>query len=160
MELVDPSDIHLSLRVFEKDLPFLKIGQKITAFTNNNTDKKYDAEIVLIGKSVMPDKSVEVHAHFHSIPPELIPGLYMNANIEAESMASISVPQDAVISENGKHFVFVDIGNSTYQLTPIHMNWNQHDSTGIAWSEAPLINAKIVTKNAYALYMQLRNQAE
>jgi cobalt-zinc-cadmium efflux system membrane fusion protein len=160
MELVDPSDIHLSLRVFEKDLPFLRIGQKVTTYTNNNPGKKYETEIVLIGKSILADKSVEVHAHFHSIPPELIPGLYMNADIEAEGISSVAVPQDAVIAENGKHFVFVDEGKNTFLLTPVDVQWNQNDSTGISMEENAPANKKVVIKNAYALYMQLRNQGE
>ena len=160
MELVDPSDIHLSLRVFEKDLPFLRIGQNVSAYTNTDPAKKYEAHIVLIGKSVLPDKSVEVHCHFHVIPPELIPGLYMNATIEAESVKSPAIPQEAVMEENGKQFVFIDEGNKHYRLTPIQIIWSERDTAGFAYLTPPAPNSKVVTKNAYALFMQLRNKKE
>ena len=47
-ELVDPSDIHLNLTVYEKDLDKLKIGQRLSAFTNNRPEIRYPASIILI----------------------------------------------------------------------------------------------------------------
>ena len=44
-ELVNPTDIHLALKIFEKDLPKLFIGQELIAYTNNNANKKYDSEV-------------------------------------------------------------------------------------------------------------------
>ena len=41
-ELVNPADIHLALTVFEKDLDKLFIGQKIIAYNNNQTSRKYN----------------------------------------------------------------------------------------------------------------------
>lgn len=38
-ELVNPSNIHLVLTVFEKDINKLSIGQNLYAYSNNNTDK-------------------------------------------------------------------------------------------------------------------------
>ncbi|MBS1528289.1 MAG: efflux RND transporter periplasmic adaptor subunit, partial [Bacteroidetes bacterium] len=46
-ELVNPTDIHLALKVYEKDLAKLYIGQKLTAYTNNEPLKKHDAAILL-----------------------------------------------------------------------------------------------------------------
>jgi len=157
MELVDPTDIHLSLRVFEKDLPHLHIGQKVTAYTNTDPQKKYGAEIVLIGKTVMPDKSVEVHCHFHKIPPELIPGLYMNADIETVGTAAPTLPQDAVITDNGAPFVFLQTAPNRFSLVPVTVQWTQNDSTGISWKTPPPEGTRVVTRNAYALYMQMKN---
>jgi cobalt-zinc-cadmium efflux system membrane fusion protein len=39
-ELVNPTDIHLALKIFEKDVSKLFIGQPLIAYTNNNPDKK------------------------------------------------------------------------------------------------------------------------
>ncbi|MFN8265901.1 MAG: efflux RND transporter periplasmic adaptor subunit [Chitinophagaceae bacterium] len=43
-ELVDPSDIHLNLTVFEKDAALLGIEQKVIAYSNNKPDEKHLAE--------------------------------------------------------------------------------------------------------------------
>lgn len=160
MELVDPSDIHLSLRVFEKDLPFLHIGQRVSAYTNTDPQKKYEARIVLIGKTLNEEKWVEVHCHFLHIPSELIPGLYMNADIEAEGAVAPALPQEALITENGGSFVFVESGPDVFDLVPVDIRWSGRDSVGIAWKNAAPEGQKTVTKNAYSLYMQLRNKGE
>ena len=49
-EIINPDDIHLALDVFENDVNKLHIGQKLLAYTNNDPDKKYPCEIILIGK--------------------------------------------------------------------------------------------------------------
>lgn len=158
MELVDPSDIHLSLQVFEKDLPYIEIGQELVAFTNTNPEKKYSGHIVLVGKSILPDKSVEVHGHFDSFPPGLIPGLYMNAEIKVKSTEQNAVPKDAVMGENGKPYVFAETGNNTFELIPVQVHWQEKDTVGISNENGTPIEHKLVTKNAYILYMQLQNR--
>ncbi|GBL35479.1 hypothetical protein EMGBS15_10740 [Filimonas sp.] len=49
-ELVNPADIHLQLTVFEKDLDKITIGQRLVAYNNTTPDKKYNCEVILIGK--------------------------------------------------------------------------------------------------------------
>jgi cobalt-zinc-cadmium efflux system membrane fusion protein len=40
-ELINPDDIHLNLKVYEKDLENLKKGQRFVAYTNADPSKKY-----------------------------------------------------------------------------------------------------------------------
>lgn len=62
-ELVNPSDIHLALNVFEKDVNQLSVGQKVIAYNNEHPDKKYNAEILLISKNLNEDRMATVHCH-------------------------------------------------------------------------------------------------
>ena len=87
-ELVNVSDIHLNLTVYEKDLPKLQIGQKLIAFNNNENDVKYPCEIILIGHSLSLEKSTEVHCHFNKYDKNLVPGMYMNAEVELSRLKS------------------------------------------------------------------------
>ncbi|MCC6837277.1 MAG: efflux RND transporter periplasmic adaptor subunit, partial [Bacteroidia bacterium] len=97
-ELVNPEDIHLGLTVFEKDLSKLYIGQKVLAYTNNEPDKKYLCEIILIGKNLSAERSVEVHCHFDQYDKSLIPGMFMNADIEVKSLEAMALPDDAIVN--------------------------------------------------------------
>lgn len=63
-ELIDPTDIHLNLNVYEKDLAKLEVGQRVVSFTNGNPDKKYEGEVVLISMDVNVEGTSEVHCHF------------------------------------------------------------------------------------------------
>src|SRR5690606_6561065 len=84
-ELIDLDDLHLSIKVFEKDLDKIFIGQKILTFNNVQPDKVYEAEVILIGKDLEGDGSVGVHCHFEQADESLVPGMYMNGEIEVHS---------------------------------------------------------------------------
>jgi len=63
-ELVNPDDIHLNLTVYEKDLDKIFIGQKLVAYNNHKPEIKFPCDVILIGKDLSEDRSVEVHCHF------------------------------------------------------------------------------------------------
>lgn len=160
LEVVDPSDMHLSLKIFEKDVPYVDVGQEVEAYTNSRPEKIHKAKIIIVGKTVLPDKSVEIHAHFEELSPELIPGLFMNAQIRTHPSKQAAVPSDAVMEENGKSFIFVQIDNGSFEFIRVEKQWTENDSTGITHTDGSPIVEKVVTKNAYTLYMQLRNKSE
>jgi cobalt-zinc-cadmium efflux system membrane fusion protein len=97
-ELIDPSDIYLALKVFEKDLDKLYIGQKLIAYTNNEPDKKHRATIMLIGKDLSPDRNADVHCHFAIFDKTLVPGTYMNAEIQVKNSQALALPSEAIVS--------------------------------------------------------------
>src|SRR5690606_5195264 len=51
-ELVNPRDLHLNLKVFEKDWENVKIGQPLIAYTNSSPEKKYRGKVILTGKAI------------------------------------------------------------------------------------------------------------
>jgi len=95
--LVNPSDLHLALKVFEKDLPFIQIGQKIKAHLANDPGKIFDAEVILVSKNLDANRSAMVHCHFEKPEQELLPGMFLNAEIELTNNAAVTVPEDAVV---------------------------------------------------------------
>ena len=76
-DVVNTGDIHLALKVFEKDLNKIALNQRVFAYTNQNPQKKYAANVILIGRDFQPDKSVIIHCHFIEYDKSLIPGTYM-----------------------------------------------------------------------------------
>ncbi|MBK5279984.1 MAG: efflux RND transporter periplasmic adaptor subunit, partial [Bacteroidia bacterium] len=70
-ELINPADIHLALTIFEKDLEKISIGQKVIAYTNNQPGKKHEREIILIGKNLSAERSIEIHCHFENYDKSL-----------------------------------------------------------------------------------------
>ena len=108
-ELVNPADIHLALTVFEKDLYKLSIGQKIIAYNNTNPEIKYVCEILLIGKDVSPERAVLVHCHFVQYDKNLIPGMYMNAEVEVSTNNAFVMPNDGLVRFEGKQYVFTQV---------------------------------------------------
>lgn len=157
-ELVNPTDIHLALKIFEKDVPKLFIGQPLIAYTNNNPDKKYDCEVLLIGKDLNAEGYTDVHCHFETYDKVLIPGTYMNAQIKVRNRKAITMPADAVVRYEGKHFVFKEVAKQQYVLTEVNIGDTENGVTEILLTEKDPAN--FVTKGAYTLLMMLKNEAE
>lgn len=158
-ELINPADIHLNLKVYEKDLAMLKTGQRIVAYSNINPDKKYDGEILLTGKDLDGNGIADVHCHFEKYHPELIPGMYMNAEVETETSFSNAVPEESVVDFEGKSYVFVEEKKQTYKMVPVTTNESENGFIQIL-NFQDFKGKKIVTKNAYTLLMKLKNTSE
>ena len=73
----------------------IALNQRVFAYTNQNPDKKYAANVILIGRDFQPDKSVIIHCHFIEYDKSLIPGTYMNAEVETKTETGNTVPDDA-----------------------------------------------------------------
>ena len=160
-ELVNPTDIHLALTVYEKDMSKLYIGQKVLAFTNNNPDKKYPCEVILIGKDVSNERAVQVHCHFEAYDKTLVPGMYMNAELELQKENVLAVPEDAVVRYNNKQYIFVASGSKTYEMKEVVTGSTQNGFIAIADAKGiDLANTNVVLKNAYTLLMKLKNAGE
>jgi cobalt-zinc-cadmium efflux system membrane fusion protein len=158
-ELVNPTDIHLNLKIFEKDLDKIFIGQKVISYTNNNPDKKYIGDIILISKDVAPDGTIEVHCHFDKYDKTLFPGMYMNAEISSKNNVQNVLPDEAIVSFEGKKYFFENAGKNKFEMSEIETGESENGFTEIV-SKADLSGKEIVTKGAYALLMSLKNKEE
>lgn len=157
-EIVNPSDIHLALTVFEKDINKLAIGQSLVAYTNTNPEKKYPCKIFLIGKDFSENRSTEIHCHFTNYDKALLPGMYMNAEIELKSQQSNVLPSDAIVNFENKNYIFVDKGNKLFEMKEVKIGTTENGFTEII--SVDLKEVIIVTKGAYALLMKMKNVEE
>lgn len=158
-ELINPSDIHLALKVFEKDLDKIKIGQKLLAYTNSQPDNKYVCEVILISKDLSADRTADVHGHFERRDPALLPGTFMNAEIELKTSMALVLPEDAIVSYEGKEYIFVPKGPGKFEMTEVKMGETDNGFTEVIAS-ADFSNQQCVVKGAYSLLMFLKNKSE
>lgn len=159
-ELVDPRDIHLNMTVFEKDIRYLAIGQKVLTWTNSDPEKKQKAEIILIGKELDENRSVEVHCHFKNYDNSLLPGMFMNASIQVNQQNVAAVPEEAIITWQDKPYLFVPENNNSFRMVHIKTGMKQDGYVEVIPDAGITLPEKIVTKGAYTLLMQLMNKAE
>ncbi len=158
-ELVNPKDIHLALNVFEKDVNSLSVGQRVLAYKNDEPDKKYEAEIILISKNLDADRTATVHCHFERYAPGLLPGMFMNAEVEVQNKKALTLPEDAFVRWQNNHYVFAAAGDHNFRMVKVQLG-NQSD--GKQQFDAAGITAatQLVTKNAYTLLMKMKNSGE
>ena len=169
-ELVDPSDVHLRLNVFEKDLPYLRENQKLYAYTNHQPGVEHPAQILLIGKEFAADRSVEVHCHFDRYDSGLIPGMFMRARLQVQTEAIPAIPIAGVQYHQGQAYVFERVWNFNTQSKDLQF-WRRpvrvlHRDKDWVWIEfektdqTPIQGRSFVTRGAYSLLMLGFNKAD
>jgi len=160
-EIINPNSIHLALNVFEKDLNKLQVGQKVLAYTNSNPEKKYNCKIILINKDVSRDRSAEVHCHFENWDKDLVPGMFMNAEIEQSNYQAYALPEEAVINYEKQNYIFIVKGSNQYEMIPVETGAAQNGQVEIKLgTNNDLLKNNFVTKGAYSLLMKLKNSGE
>ena len=158
-ELIDPRDIHLALNVFEGDLIKIAVGQRVMAYTNTHPNKKYPAAIIIGNRTLNDDRMAEIHCHFDGTYPELAPGMFMNGEVAVQSHDALTVPEQAVVRWDNKYYVFVQREDREFEMTEVKTGDSNNGRTAIE-SAAITEQSHIVTRNAYALLMKMRNAEE
>lgn len=107
-EITNNSDLHLDLFVYEKDLPKIAKGQTIHFTLTNNPGKEYDAIVYSVGTAFINEtKAVPVHANVVNDKSGLIEGMSVTARISLGSELYPAVPDDAIVNNGGKDYIFV-----------------------------------------------------
>ena len=186
-EIVDNSQLHLDLFVYEKDLPKLKNNQLIHFTLTNNPGKEYDAQIYSLGSSFEGEsKAVTVHAKVQGEKTGLIDGMNITAVISLENQTLPAVPTEAIVNVAGQDYIFIvseqngeeehtkdsvkhdvkaeaghkDEKGITFERIPVAKG-----TTDVGYTEITLLkeipkDAKIVVKGAYFVLAKMTNSGE
>jgi cobalt-zinc-cadmium efflux system membrane fusion protein len=149
----------LVLKAFEKDLPFLKKGQKVFAYSNSEPDKKITGKIDYIVRNIGDEGFANIICSPDNSSEQLFPGLYLNVDIEAQSLESWTVPEDAIILFEGKEYVFVEKETRTYEMIKVSTGQKENKHIQIL-NEQDIKDQKVVIKGAYTLLMKMKNVEE
>ncbi|MGC4042047.1 MAG: efflux RND transporter periplasmic adaptor subunit [Flavobacterium sp.] len=173
-EVVDNSQMHLDLNVFEKDMGKISIGQEVDFVLTNQSNKSIRGKIFGINKSFSNEsKTVAVHAEINpSNAKDLISGMYVAANINISNQTVPALPKDAVVRNGDNYFIYIlegthrETGNHEQkevgkESKEIHFKAIEvmPGTTDLGYTEVRLIeeipaDAKIVTKGAFYLLAQ------
>ena len=159
LDIIDNSKLYLVLKAFEKDIPFLKIGNLVTAYTNNMPDKKYKTRIALIGIHIKTAGYVEVTCLLDGLQNDLNPGTYMIADIESSSAYRWAIQEEAVVTFEGEEYMFYQEKNNAYRMVKTKTGLNENGFLEILNHE-DFGEKKLVTKGAYTLLMKMKNVSE
>ncbi|MBD1428328.1 MAG: efflux RND transporter periplasmic adaptor subunit [Firmicutes bacterium] len=107
-EIIENTALHLDLQVYEKDIPLIKIGQKIDFVVTNNPNKTYSAEVYSIGSSFSGEsKTIAVHSRITGDKTGLIDGMSITGMVSLDDVLSTAVPNDAIVNADGKYYIFL-----------------------------------------------------
>jgi membrane fusion protein, heavy metal efflux system len=167
-EIVNSNKLFLELTLFEKDADKVKAGQKIHFFINNETEQ-HEAVIFQTGKSINPDKTYKVYASVSGTCKNILPGMYVNALVEASYSKVTALPSEAIVSFDDKDYIFVFDKNkqengkpfTEFRIVEVHKGVSDGDYTEIILPEGFNIStSKIVIKGAYNLLSAKKNAGE
>ncbi len=179
-EIVDNSQLHLDLFVYEKDLPKLKDKQLIHFTLTNNPGREYDAQIFSLGSSFEGEsKAVSVHATVQGDKTGLIDGMNITAVISLDKSTVPAVPTDAIVTVQGKDYIFIvtdkkeehaekaeeddhkddhaDEKGITFEKIPVAKGTTDVGFTEITLLKEIPAQAKIVTKGAFFVLAKMTN---
>ena len=157
-EIMDPSDLHARLVVFENDATAIKKGNKVKFSENNKPGKSYDAEVHVITPNIENERTTEVHCDLISKNTGLFPGTFVNAEIELNNVEVQVIPAASIVKWQNKSYVFVETGAATFIMMPVVTGM---ESKGMVEVVSGITAAqKVVVANAYTLLMKLKNSSE
>ena len=168
-EIVDTEHLHAELIVFDKDVPKLKIGQKVR-FTLANESEERMATIYLIGREISEERTVQVHCHIDKEDQELLPGMYLSAYVETGGALVTALPDEAIIDYNSKKYIFIadeaerrqgeaSDGSRNFTMLEIQTSNRELGFTEVKVPDS-LSHTPVVVKGAYALLSKMKNSEE
>ncbi|MDO7171118.1 efflux RND transporter periplasmic adaptor subunit [Mariniflexile sp. AS56] len=170
MDITDASDLHVELKVYENDIPLIRIGQRIRFRLANAPDAWMEAEVFLVGNNVRTDRSITIHGHLKEENEALLPGMFINANIEVETLELYAVPEEAVVRFEGKHYIFKSEGKSKEDDQMMHhfemlevIKGNEEEgfvAVSLVDKTQDISKLDIVLKEAFTVLAKAKNSEE
>jgi membrane fusion protein, heavy metal efflux system len=160
-ELVDPTDIHAALTVYEKDIAQIKKGMMATVTLADYPNKKHPVEVILITQNINDNRAGIVHCHFEDAHHDLLPGMFLNGSFKLPQTKAATINEDAILTFEGKKYVFVAVKENEFEMMPVETGITENGFTilkeqkGTDWTKQ-----KLVTKNAHLLLGKLKNKGE
>jgi len=119
-ETVDLNKVWIVFDAYEKDLPFLKIGDKINFTVSSLADKSYETKISYIDPVIDPVKrTASVRTEINNRGSELKPEMFVSGKLSANlshKKDALTVPKSAVMWTGKRSIVYVKVPNTEFPL--------------------------------------------
>lgn len=133
VRIQDVTPIRLTFDVPQKEIPFIKVGDNLTATTDMYPEKVFDGKVEAIEPSVNEKtRSVTVYATFPNKEELLIPGLYGSAQLKTSTNAqtSLYIPEQAIVVRPDDVYVYKKVDNKAV-LTPVSLGKRLQDKAEV-----------------------------
>jgi cobalt-zinc-cadmium efflux system membrane fusion protein len=161
LEIINPNYIHAAVTIYEKDIANFKVGMKGTVTLTNDPTKKYPVSILAVAQNINEDKTALLHCHFEKIPKNVLPGMFLTADIVVETNEAVLIPVNAVQRFQGKDFIFIQTAVNEFDAIEIQVNQSNAEYVTVSNADATSwIGKSLVIKNAFSLLGKLMNKSE
>ena len=152
-KIIDISRLWIDANVFERDLARVRLGQEVRLSVPAFPGSTFTGKVILINSVVDPDtRTVKVRTEVPNPDGRLKPEMFANVSIITEqNRAAISIPQSALLNDEGKTIVFVADGGS-YKKRQVTAGIQGNDRVEII--DGLQAGDKVVVKGNYLLLQQ------
>src|ERR1043166_3234621 len=149
-KIIDLSRVWIDANVFEKDLQQVRPGQEVKLTVTAFPGTTFSGRVILINSVVDPDsRTVRVRTEVSNPDGRLKPDMFANVQIvTALNRTAISIPQSAVLNDEGKSVVFVAEGDG-YKKRQVQPGIQNNDRVEII--DGLTAGDKVVVKGNYLL---------
>jgi cobalt-zinc-cadmium efflux system membrane fusion protein len=152
-KIIDLSRVWIDADVFEKDLPRVRPGQEVKLKVTAFPESTFSGKVILINSVLDPEtRTVKVRTEVANPDGRLKPDMFANVQIITDvNRAAISIPQSAVLNDEGKTIVFVADG-AGYKKRQVQAGIRNNDRVEIV--DGLSAGDKVVVKGNYLLLEQ------
>lgn len=157
MAVVNPAAVYASLKVFEKDLPQVKVGQSVDMRLTNMPEVEVEGVVTEVGRAIdQQTRAVDVRVRITACNgAELMPGMAVSASLNLGTEMLDALP-DAAIATIGTHkyiFVLEHQNGDDYHFDRVEVAVGVGDMgyTSVVPQRKLEADAKIVTSGAFYL---------
>jgi membrane fusion protein, heavy metal efflux system len=152
-KIIDSSSVWIDANVFEKDLPRVKLGQEAKVSVPAVPGSVFTGKVIFVSSVVDPEThTIKVRTEVSNRDGRLKPDMFANVQIITDAdHSALSVPQSAVLSDDGQSIVFV-LAGAGYERRVVTTGIQNDDRIEIL--EGLEAGDKVVVKGNYLLLEQ------
>jgi len=154
MTITNTDNLHIELKIFEKDLPMVKVGQIIRIKLQNENKKMYEAKVHLVNKAInIENRTIDVHGDLVNEEEAKLfaPGMYVETEILTSTEKMLALPQEAVANIENDFFVLVKQNATLFKRMPVKIGATDNGFVQIINAEDFESNTEFLTKGAFNL---------
>ncbi|MGV8993923.1 MAG: efflux RND transporter periplasmic adaptor subunit [Flavobacterium sp.] len=132
--VTNTDNLHIELKIFEKDLPMVKAGQQINVRLQDDPKSTYKGVVHLVNKAInSQNRTVDIHGDLVNKEDAKLfaPGMYIEGEILTTSADYLALPSEAVANIDNDYFVLVKKDNNTYKRTLVKIGAQNNGFTQI-----------------------------
>ena len=115
LQIVDIKKVWILGDIYEYELPFIKLGQKVTITSQSFPERYYSGTITYIYPNLnLQTRSVKFRIEMENPDEAFKPGMFTNIQIEVDRGIHLAVPESAVLNSGVRKVVFVSKGNGIF----------------------------------------------
>ena len=118
--VADLSKVYAVAEVPERQIDLIEKGQEVDILIPSINDKPIKGKLVYVSDIVNPEtRTVMVRSELSNTEHEIKPDMLVSMLVQSKPISKLSVPVKAIVRENDKNYVFVQIGPSKYRLREV-----------------------------------------